>query len=270
MYFHPSLGASITIRDQLAFQSSFYESECSGQEETLVQCPRVNSMVDSDRNDLCVTGAVFVKCFITDEKAELDSDCQPPETDLPVTALPTTPTATASRSAEVTTAAGSSLPLTDADTEPSMTSTATQPTLPSMTDTSAPTLYYIIGGLSAIIILTGTFLTMVFLITCCYCRKRKKITEEVKSEDIGQLPLEPLYESISSDGKEQNSAPFPRSEMDPKESCDCSENPAYAIGEMLHVRCSENPAYKTQLMSDKRVQETSQDAEMYYYEVIPE
>ena len=61
---------------------------------------------------MCVTGAVFVKCFITDERAELDSDCQPPETNLPVTALPTTTTATASRTTVVTfTAAGSSPPL---------------------------------------------------------------------------------------------------------------------------------------------------------------
>ena len=192
MCFHPFLGASIQIVDQLAVQSSSYEAVCSGQEENLAQCPQVDSMISGER-DKCVTGSVFVKCFITDERAELNSDCQPPKTDLPVTALPTTTTATASRSTVVTiTAAGSSPPLTD--TEPGMTSTATQPTLPSVTDTSAPTLYYIIGGLSAIIILTGTFLTMVFLIICCYCRK---ITEEVKSEDIGQLPLEPLYESIS-------------------------------------------------------------------------
>ena len=268
MYFHPSLGASILINDQLTVQSSSYEAVCSGQEENLAHCPRVDSMVSGERN-LCETGSVFVKCFITDEKAELGSDCQPPENDLPTT-LPTTTTATASRSAEVTTAAGSSPPLTD--TVPSMTSTATQPALPSVTDTSAPTLYYIIGGLSAIIILTGTaFLTMVFLITCCYCRKRKKITEEVKSEDVGQLPLEPLYESISLDGKEQNDDSLTRGEVHQKEFCDCSENPAYAIGEMHHVRCSENPAYKAHLvhMSDKRVQKTSQDAETYY-EVIPE
>ena len=241
MYFHPSLGASITIRDQLAFQSSFYESECSGQEETLVQCPRVNSMVDSDRNDLCVTGAVFVKCFITDEKAELDSDCQPPETYLPVTALPTTTTATASRTTVVTiTAAGSSPPLTD--TEPGMMSTATQPTSPTV---SASTLYYIIGGLSATIILTGTFLIVVFLITCCYCRRKQN------TSDSAQLPLEPMYEYISSD----TNGGLTGQTGDVKEKFDylddktnnvqCSDNPAY---ETRPVHTSANPAYETRPM----------------------
>ena len=89
------------------------------------------------------------------------------------------------------------------------------------------------------------------------------------SEDIGQLPLESLYKSISLDGKKQNGVSLTRGKVHQKEFCDCSENPAYAIGEMHHVRCSENPAYKTHLMHiclDKRV---SQDAETYY-ELIPE
>ena len=106
MCFHLFLGASIQIVDQLP------QAVCSGQEENLAQCPQVDSMISGERNK-CVTGSVFVKCSITDERAELNSDCQPPETDLPVTALPTTTTATASRSTVVTiTAAGSSPPCT--------------------------------------------------------------------------------------------------------------------------------------------------------------
>ena len=181
MYFHPSLGASILINDQLTVQSSSYEAVCSGQEENVALCPQVDSMISGSRN-LCETGSVFVKCFITDEKAELD--CQPPETDLP-TALPTTTTATVSRTTVVTiTAAGSSPPLTD--TEPGMTSTATQPTNIGMTDSSsfltAPTLYYFIGGLSAIIIAI-ILLAVVFLLTCCCCCKRRK---DVSPTDAGQ------------------------------------------------------------------------------------
>jgi hypothetical protein len=253
-----SLGALNISVQQGSADSSSYEVLCVGSEDSLADCQ--NDSID-------LTGecgsAISVKCFISDGKSDLESNCVEPNI-VSTTGPLTTGTKGPAQTSSVVTASTTSSPPSSTDPEPGTISTDTSTTQVRTTNLTAPILYYTIGsGLSGIMLLAS--LITVILLIYCYCHKERKNPAAKGSEDT-QVPLEPVYETISCHNKGNclPSAKACREGGTHKH----SEKPAYSCAKTHHVDCSANPAYMTHGRPDYPMcaEQPSQNT----YEVIPE
>ena len=205
---------------------------CNGDEQDFSECLRDNS-------DMC-QHATAVKCFLTDQDATQENDCGVnPSTPPPPDPRITTPTGIHTTPSDPTVSVGSSsLPHTDPISADTTATATTTPAIDASTSIilSPPNLYYLIGGLVAVILVV-TLLTVAILIAIRFCRNKKQVpeTQSEKPESHSSLKIgepgspleqsEPLYQSIDSNIP---AVPGNLPAHATQEDYDCSANPAYS------------------------------------------